>query len=362
MLGTARVGTALVFAVLLTNMAFAQSSAPTPPADSTKQIAASNAPAIPSMPADPAAILELGARLNGLHAPEISPWHIKATYQLFKPNGKPSSSGTYEEFWYSDKSYKRTYTSATFTQTEYATERGLYRSGSQDWPGRPETEVRMYLTAPIPAKLDLHDLQLKKESLSVGAAHLQCVALSLTGAFLSSSVYCFEPDRPILRLDLSPDGLSQNLYNNVVEFQGHFIARDISMTYRKKTTLAIHVDAIGALPASGANEIVPPPDATGPLAGRLVVPAETMTSFVLVQIVPIYPASAKEMRVQGVVLVHVTVGKDGVVTGADAISGPDLLRSPAVDAVRKWIYRPFIFLGDHTEVETNVKVIFTLGD
>ena len=52
----------------------------------------------------------------------MSPWHVKATYQEFDSKGKLSGSGSYEEFRVSDKSYKRTYTSPTFTQTDYATE------------------------------------------------------------------------------------------------------------------------------------------------------------------------------------------------------------------------------------------------
>jgi TonB family protein len=314
------------------------------------------------MPTDPAAIVALGSKTNGLSGHEISPWHIKATYQKFDRNGKLSSSGSYEEFWFSDKSYKRTYTSPTFTQTEYGTERGLYRSGSQDWPGRQETQVRMYLTSPIPATLGLRDLQLKDESLSVGSTHLQCVTLKSTGVFPASSAYCFEPDRPMLRLALSPDGLSQNVYNGVVEFQGHFIARDISVTYRNKPLLAIHVDEIGGLSESARTEITPSLDAAGPLAGQIVVPEETMSSLLLAQVLPVYPVSAKEAHVEGTVILHIRVGKDGSVTSADAISGPNGLRTTAVDAVRKWMYRPFVFLGEPAEVDTNVKVIFTLGN
>lgn len=222
--------------------------------------------------------------------------------------------------------------------------------------------MRMYLTAPIPVTLGLHDLQLKKESLSVGTAHLQCVALKSAEAFLTSSAYCFEQDRPLLRLALSPDGLSQNLYNGVVEFQGHFIARDISGTYRNKPILTIHVDEIGGLSVSGPTEFTPPPDATGPLAGKLVVPEETMSSFLLARALPVYPVSAKQMHVEGTVILHITVGKDGVVTSANAISGPNGLRTTAVDSVRKWMYRPFMFLGNPTEVETNVRIIFALGN
>jgi TonB family protein len=362
MFRTARTGTALAFAMLMPNVAFAQNSVPSPPADDTTQITAPGAPNVFLMPTEPAAILAVGSKVNGLNGHEVSPWHIKATYQVFDTKGKLSNTGSYEEFWLSDKSYKRTYTSPTFTQTEYATEQGLYRSGSQDWPGRQETEVRMYLTAPISAMSGLHDVQLKKENLSVGTARLQCVTLKSSQVYPVESAYCFEQDRPMLRLALSPDGSSQRLYNGVVEFQKRFIAKDVRVTYRNNPVLIIHVDEIGGLPASSPPEFTPSPDAKGPLTGKIVVPEETMSTFVLVQVLPIYPVSAKQSHIEGTVTLRITVGKDGVVSGADAISGPDELRKSAVDSVRRWVYQPFVVLGDSTEVETNVRIIFQMGD
>ena len=86
-----------------------------------------------------------------------------------------------------------------------------------------------------------------------------------------------------------------------------------------------------------------------------------MSSLLLAQVLPVYPASAKEMHVEGTVIMHVTVGKDGVVKSADVISGPSALRASAVDAVRQWTYRPFVFLGEASEIETDVRVIFSLG-
>jgi protein TonB len=218
----------------------------------------------------------------------------------------------------------------------------------------------MYLTAPIPAQLGVLKAQLKKENIVLGAAHLECVTLKPIHILPIDSAYCFEQDRPVLRLVLSPDAGSQTVYNTVVEFQGHFVARDVRVTYQKKTVLAIHVDEMGNLSASAAAEFNPPPDATGPIVAR-VVPEETMTSLVLAQVPPIYPPNAKEMHVEGTIILHIIVGKDGAVKDAEAISGPAALRGAAVAAVRQWIFRPFEILGKPTEVETNVRVTFTLS-
>ena len=361
MFGTSGVGSALFLAFVLSTATFAQDSVTTPPPEGANRSRQSAAPNSPLMPTDPAAILAVGSTLNGLSGPGISPWHIKATYQKFDTKGKLSGTGSYEEFWFADRNFKRTYTSPAFTQTDYATQRGLYRSGSKDWPGRQEAQVRMYLTAPIPPELGIANAQLKTESLDVGSARLRCVTLKAPQVFPVESAYCFEQDRPMLRVALSPDGMTQNLYNGVVQFQGHFVAREILVTYMQKPVLKIHVDEIGGLSGNDVTESNPPSDATGPMTGRIVVPEETMTSLLLAQVLPVYPVSAKQMHVEGTVILRITVGLDGRVKSADAISGPAGLRIAAADSVRQWMYRPFTLSGEPTEVETNVRMIFTLG-
>jgi TonB family protein len=359
MLQRSRFGAPLVLLLVLLNAAFAQNIPPRPAGEPAGSIAASASPSIPTMPADPAAIMALGSKLNGLDGTEISPWHIKATYQEFDSKGKLSGSASYEEFRISDKSYKRTYTSPTFTQTDYATERGLYRSGNQDWPGREETQVQIYLTAPIPLELGVPDTALKKQDLAVGATHLRCVISKLPGVFPVESAYCFEPDRPILRLAMSPDGQSQILFNNVVLFQGRFVAQDVELTRQNRPVLTIHIDELGSLP--GAIEFNPPADVSQSIGGKIVLPEGTTISLLLAQVLPVYPTSAKEMHVEGTVILHVVVGKNGAVKSADVISGPAALRASAVDAVRLWTYRPFVLLGEATGIETDVRVIFSLG-
>jgi len=352
---TLRFGAVVVLSLVLLTAAFGQNSPPPESGEATP----SASPTIASMPIDPAAIMSLGSKLNGLDGAEMSPWHVKATYQEFDSKGKLSGSGSYEEFRVSDKSYKQTYTSPTFTQTDYATEGGLYRTGNQEWPGREETQVRIYLTSPIPVELGVPNTALKRQDLAVGVTHLRCVTLKLPQAFPVESGYCFEPDRPILRLAMSPDGQSQILYNNVVQFLGHFVAQDVDFTYQNKRVLTIHIDELGSLP--GTTGFNPPADVTQSIGRKIVLPEKTTSSLLLVQVLPVYPVSAKEMHVDGTVIMHVTVGKNGAVKSADVISGPNALRASAVDAVRQWTYRPFVFLGEATEIETDVRVIFSLG-
>jgi protein TonB len=76
---------------------------------------------------------------------------------------------------------------------------------------------------------------------------------------------------------------------------------------------------------------------------------------------PEYPALARMARVQGTVVIHAIVSKDGTIGHLQVISGPPLLVQAAIDAVRQWRYRPYFLNGEPVEVDTQVTVNFTLS-
>src|SRR5262249_1368807 len=57
---------------------------------------------------------------------------------------------------------------------------------------------------------------------------------------------------------------------------------------------------------------------------------------------PVYPPSARMMNATGTVEVEVTISEKGLVIDATAISGHFALRSAAVEAARKWVFKPAI--------------------
>ena len=75
----------------------------------------------------------------------------------------------------------------------------------------------------------------------------------------------------------------------------------------------------------------------------------------------IYPLTAKVRHVQGTVVVHALIGKDGRIHELQVVSSPDpALSTAAMDAVRNWTFRPFLLEGDPVEVETTINVNFAL--
>jgi len=82
---------------------------------------------------------------------------------------------------------------------------------------------------------------------------------------------------------------------------------------------------------------------------------------ILVKTQPVYPPIAKAAHVGGTVVLHAIIAKDGTIQSLSAISGPDMLKGAALDAVRQWRYKPYLLNGDPTEVDTTITVNFNLN-
>jgi len=82
---------------------------------------------------------------------------------------------------------------------------------------------------------------------------------------------------------------------------------------------------------------------------------------ILQQTRPLYPALARQARIQGNVVLHAIIDKDGKVAQLEVISGHPLLVQSALDAVKQWRYKPTLLNGDPVEVDTTITVTFTMG-
>ena len=125
--------------------------------------------------------------------------------------------------------------------------------------------------------------------------------------------------------------------------------------------LAVFCCALRApMPLSAAPLL--PQDAATSVSPRLArISGGVMAGQCLSKVPPVYPAEARASGVQGAVVLHVIVGAEGRVQQVTAISGPEVLRQPAIDAVSQWVYKPFLLNGQPTGVDTTVVVNFTLG-
>ncbi len=116
----------------------------------------------------------------------------------------------------------------------------------------------------------------------------------------------------------------------------------------------------GGIPGQGMVSLAPPPPK--PTAPQRVKQGGQVTAASLVtQTRPVYPALARQARIQGSVILHAIIDKDGKVAQLEVISGHPLLVQSALDAVKQWRYKPTMLNGDPVEVDTTITVTFTMG-
>lgn len=78
------------------------------------------------------------------------------------------------------------------------------------------------------------------------------------------------------------------------------------------------------------------------------------------KIPPVYPEDAKARGVEGVVVIHAVIDKEGRVKRADVQQGDPLLTQAALDAFKQWRYKPSTLGGAPAETEVTASVTFQL--
>jgi protein TonB len=76
---------------------------------------------------------------------------------------------------------------------------------------------------------------------------------------------------------------------------------------------------------------------------------------------PNYPLLARQMKVQGSVVLQALIGKDGIIQNLRVVSGPHILAGAAEDAVRQWHFRPHFEGSEAVETQAKITVNFTIS-
>jgi TonB family protein len=76
------------------------------------------------------------------------------------------------------------------------------------------------------------------------------------------------------------------------------------------------------------------------------------------KVLPVYPAQARGVRLEGDVVLEAMVTEQGRVEDLKAISGNPLLAQAALEAVSKWRYSPYMLNGQPIRRETRITISF----
>jgi len=85
-----------------------------------------------------------------------------------------------------------------------------------------------------------------------------------------------------------------------------------------------------------------------------------MEGSLIRRVEPQYPVIAKNMGVQGTVVLAAVISREGTIEQLQVVSGHPLLVQAALRAVREWRYRPYILNDAPVEVDTQITVNFIL--
>lgn len=114
------------------------------------------------------------------------------------------------------------------------------------------------------------------------------------------------------------------------------------------------------------NQVAPAPQQQAPTtvaknAGQRVTMSADTTQVLDRPVEPAYPVLARQMKVQGAVVLQALIGADGLIQDLHVVSGPTILSSAAREAVRQWHFKPYLENGKAVETQAKITVNFTIS-
>jgi periplasmic protein TonB len=143
------------------------------------------------------------------------------------------------------------------------------------------------------------------------------------------------------------------------------VAGDTHRTIRPGNT-SVHVDLQPNAPPQPITEALVASDTetaatvTSNAADRVQMSTDA-SSIVTRPVTPNYPLLARQMKVQGSVILQALIGKDGIIQNLRVVSGPHILSSAAQDAVRQWHFKPHFEGAEAVETQAKITVNFTIS-
>jgi len=143
------------------------------------------------------------------------------------------------------------------------------------------------------------------------------------------------------------------------------VAGDQHQTVRPGNT-SVNVDLQGQTPpraAQGTTSAAPGGNGGGVAtsATERVHLSPGTAQVVSHQVEPTYPLLAKQMKVQGSVVMQALIGRDGNIQNLQVLSGPAILSNAAREAVKQWRFKPYYQSGQAVETEARITVNFTIS-
>jgi len=123
---------------------------------------------------------------------------------------------------------------------------------------------------------------------------------------------------------------------------------------------SVKVDMQSSAPG-GASSAAPTQAQEVPDANAQVSMSAGTAERVSRSVSPSYPLLAKQMKVQGAVVLQALIDKTGNIEDLHVVSGPAILSAAAQEAVKQWHFKPYYQGGQPVETEARITVNFTIS-
>lgn len=123
---------------------------------------------------------------------------------------------------------------------------------------------------------------------------------------------------------------------------------------------AIHLDMESGA-ASPVSEPVAAAAAPSASAADRVQLSPQAVQNVTVSVPPDYPLLARQMKVQGAVILQALISREGSIQELQIVSGPGILATAAREAVKQWRFKPYFQSGQPVETQARITVNFTIS-
>ena len=141
------------------------------------------------------------------------------------------------------------------------------------------------------------------------------------------------------------------------------VAGDSHQTVRPGTN-SVRVDLQAGAPAQAVADPFVTPETTAGVTNKAAEHVQLSAGTVAVvtrSVKPNYPLLARQMKVQGSVILQALIGRDGLIQDLHVLSGPPILANAAEEAVKQWHFKPHYQGAEAVETLAQITVNFTIS-
>jgi TonB family protein len=119
------------------------------------------------------------------------------------------------------------------------------------------------------------------------------------------------------------------------------------------------IPCVGCIPLNDGRSQPERPLEVRPQTKRVVM-TRLEPAMLIYRVEPIYPALARQTRLEGKVELRAIIATDGTIQSLQVVSGHPLFIQSALTAVRRWRYRATVLDAQAVEIDTYITVVYTL--